>query len=60
MMGLEFVKIKELPEEIRGREAKTSLKVSRKNYVFSGFRGGLYLAARKPASYLCRYPPGAV
>ena len=46
MMGLEFVEIKELPEEVRAREAKTTLEVSGENYVFSGFRRGLYLAAR--------------
>ena len=60
MMGLELVEIKELPEEIRGREAKTTLEVSGENYVFSGFRRGLYLIARKPANYFCRNPPGAV
>jgi hypothetical protein len=60
MMGLKLVEIKELPEEIRGREAKTTLEVSRENYIFSGFRRGLYLIARKPANYFRRNPPGAV
>jgi hypothetical protein len=60
MMRLELVKVKELPEEIRGREAETALEMSRENYIFSGFRRGLHLAARKPAGYLSQYPPGAV
>ena len=59
-MRLEFVEVKELAEKIRGRKAKTALKVSRENYVLSGFRRGFHLAARNPAKHLCRYPPGAV
>lgn len=59
-MRLDFVEVKELAEKIRGRKAKTALKVSGENYVLSGFRRGFHLAARNPARYLFRYPPGAV
>ena len=33
MMGLEFVKIKELPEEVRSRKTETTLEMSGKDYV---------------------------
>jgi hypothetical protein len=60
MMGLEFVKIKKLAEEIGGRKAEATLKVSEKNYGFSGFRRGFHLITWNPARDLCRYPSGAV
>ncbi len=60
MMGLEFVKIKELPEEVRSRKTETTLEMSGKDYVLSGFWRRFHLATRKPAKHLLRYPPGAV
>jgi hypothetical protein len=60
VMGLEFVEIKELADEIGGREAEAALKVSNKNNELSGFGRGFHLIAWNPARYLCRYPPGAV
>ena len=60
VMRLEFVEVEELAEKIRGRKAKTTLKMGRENYILSGFRRGFHLAARNPARYLFRYPPGAV
>ena len=60
VMRLKLVKIEELAEEVRSRKAETALKMSRENYVLSGFRRGFHLVARNPARHLCRYPTGVV
>jgi hypothetical protein len=55
MMRLEFVKVKEAPEEVQRWEAKTVLKMGGENYDFAGLGRGLELATRNPAGHLFRY-----
>ena len=49
VVRLKFVEVKEFAEEIRSRKAEAALKMSRENYIFSGFWRGFHLAARNPA-----------
>jgi hypothetical protein len=60
MVGLEFVKVKELTKEIGGRKAKAALKMRNKNDELSGFGLGFHLITWNPARYLRRYPSGTV
>jgi hypothetical protein len=60
VMGLEFIKVKELTKEIRGRKAEATLKMSKKNNNFTGFEHRLDLVAWKPADDSFRNPPRPV
>ena len=60
VVRLELVKIQKAAEEIGSRKAEAALEVSKENDGLTGFKHRFNLVARKPARYLCRYPPGAV
>jgi hypothetical protein len=58
MMRLQLVGIQENPEEVRSREAESSLEMSDKNDTFAGFRCRHDLSRRKPARDALRDSPG--
>jgi hypothetical protein len=60
MVRLELVEVEESAKEVGSRKAEAALEMSKENNGLTGFRHRFHLAARKPARYLCRYPPGAV
>jgi hypothetical protein len=55
VVRLKLVKIQELAEEVRGREAEAALEVSEEDNKLTGFKYRLDLVARKPAGYSFRY-----
>jgi hypothetical protein len=57
MVKLEFVEIKEAPEEVRRRKAETVLKMGGKHHHFAWIGHRLTLITRNPTRYLFRYSP---
>jgi hypothetical protein len=60
VVRLESIEIKELAEEIGGRKAEATLRVSKENNDLTGFKRRFDLVTRKPAGDSFRYSPGPV
>jgi hypothetical protein len=60
VVRLESIKVEKLAEEVGGRKAEATLKVSKENNDFTGFKHRFGLITWKPAGDSIRYSPGPV